>query len=87
MKKLIALAMAAAMAASLAGCASSDVSGASTGSSSASSATSEAASSSAEGETIKIGVLTDRSSTAAATVSWAEAGAILALEEANENGG
>ena len=87
MKKLIALAMAAAMTASLAGCASSDVSGASTGSSSASSATSEAASSSAEGETIKIGVLTDRSSTAAATVSWAEAGAILALEEANENGG
>ena len=39
------------------------------------------------GETIKIGVLTDRSSAAAATVTWAEAGAILALEEANEEGG
>ncbi|MCI8949943.1 MAG: ABC transporter substrate-binding protein [Lachnospiraceae bacterium] len=41
----------------------------------------------ASGETIKIGVLTDRSSVAAATVTWAEAGAILALEEANEEGG
>lgn len=39
------------------------------------------------GETIKIGVLTDRSSAAAATVTWAEAGAILALEEANAEGG
>lgn len=39
------------------------------------------------GETVKIGVLTDRSSAAAATVTWAEAGAILALEEANEEGG
>lgn len=41
----------------------------------------------AEQETVKIGVLTDRSSVAAATVVWAEAGAILALEEANEEGG
>lgn len=42
---------------------------------------------SAEQETIKIGVLTDRSSLAAATVTWAEAGGILALEEANAAGG
>lgn len=89
MKKLIALAMAAAMTASLAGCASSDVSGANTSSSGASSATEESSTTttSSDGETIKIGVLTDRSSAAAATVSWAEAGAILALEEANEEGG
>lgn len=42
---------------------------------------------SAEQKTIKIGVLTDRSSVAAATVTWAEAGGILALEEANAEGG
>lgn len=65
MKKLIALAMAAAMTASLAGCASSDVSGANTSSSGASSATEESSTTtttSSDGETIKIGVLTDRSS-------------------------
>ena len=39
------------------------------------------------GDTIKIGVLTDRSSAAAATVTWAEAGAILAVNEANDAGG
>lgn len=88
MKKLIALVMAVAMTASLAGCASSDVSGANTSNSGASSATEESSTTTAtDGETIKIGVLTDRSSAAAATVSWAEAGAILALEEANEEGG
>lgn len=37
--------------------------------------------------TIKIGVLTDRSSPAAATVKWAEAGATLAMNEINEAGG
>lgn len=88
MKKLIALVMAVAMTASLAGCASSDVSGANTSNPGASSATEESSTTTAtDGETIKIGVLTDRSSAAAATVSWAEAGAILALEEANEEGG
>lgn len=88
MKKLIALVMAVAMTASLAGCASSDVSGANTSNSGASSATEESSTTTAtDGEPIKIGVLTDRSSAAAATVSWAEAGAILALEEANEEGG
>ena len=88
MKKLIALVMAVAMTASLAGCASSDVSGSNTSNSGASSATEESSTTTAtDGETIKIGVLTDRSSAAAATVSWAEAGAILALEEANEEGG
>ncbi len=39
------------------------------------------------GETVKIGVLTDRSSAAAATVVWAEAGAELAVKEVNEAGG
>lgn len=88
MKKLIALALAAAMTASLAGCASSGVSGAGSEAAPApgSTATAEGESTSG-GETIKIGVLTDRSSAAAATVSWAEAGAILAVEEANEEGG
>lgn len=41
----------------------------------------------ATGKTIKIGVLTDRSSGAAATVAWAEAGAILAAQEENQAGG
>lgn len=53
----------------------------------ASESTTNATTASASGDTIKIGVLTDRSSAAAATVTWAEAGAILALEEANEEGG
>lgn len=88
MKKLIALALAAAMTASLAGCASSGVSGAGSEAAPASSSTATAeGESTSGGETIKIGVLTDRSSAAAATVSWAEAGAILAVEEANEEGG
>lgn len=43
--------------------------------------------SSATGDTVKIGVLTDRSSAAAATVTWAEAGAELAVKEYNEAGG
>lgn len=88
MKKLIALALAAAMTASLAGCASSGASGAGSEAAPASSSTAAAeGESTSGGETIKIGVLTDRSSAAAATVSWAEAGAILAVEEANEEGG
>lgn len=41
----------------------------------------------AAGDTVKIGVLTDRSSSAAATVVWAEAGAELAVKEINEKGG
>lgn len=39
------------------------------------------------GSTVKIGVLTDRSSAAAATVVWAEAGAELAVKEINAAGG
>lgn len=39
------------------------------------------------GGTVKIGVLTDRSSPAAATVVWAETGAELAVKELNEAGG
>lgn len=46
-----------------------------------------AASTSSDGKTIKIGVLTDRSSAAAATVKWAEAGGLLALKELNDEGG
>lgn len=38
-------------------------------------------------DVIKIGVLTDRSSAAAATVVWAEAGAEMAVKEINEAGG
>ncbi|WP_320128701.1 ABC transporter substrate-binding protein [uncultured Sphaerochaeta sp.] len=38
-------------------------------------------------DTVRIGVLTDRSSAAAATVVWAEAGAELAVKEINEAGG
>lgn len=39
------------------------------------------------GDTIKIGVLTDRSSAAAATVAWAEAGGEMAVKEINDAGG
>ena len=88
MKKIISLALAAALTASLAGCASSDAgSTASSTAAAPSTAESTADSSTSSGDTIKIGVLTDRSSAAAATVTWAEAGAILALEEENEAGG
>lgn len=41
----------------------------------------------AEENTVKIGVLTDRSSAAAATVVWAEAGGELAAKEINDAGG
>lgn len=90
MKKHISLAMAATMALSLAACSGEAVSSsASTADSTtpASSAATDSTGGSATGETIKIGVLTDRSSAAAATVTWAEAGGILALEEANAEGG
>ena len=39
------------------------------------------------GDTVKIGVLTDRSSAAAATTDWGEAGARLAAKEINDAGG
>ena len=49
--------------------------------------TTAAAGNAASGDTVKIGILTDRSSAAAATVVWAEAGAELAVQEINEAGG
>ncbi|MGN0974468.1 MAG: ABC transporter substrate-binding protein [Gemmiger sp.] len=92
MKRFVSLTLAAAMALSLAACggssstASSDSTAVSSTSTAASS-TAESSGTASSGETIKIGVLTDRSSAAAATVTWAEAGGILALEEANAEGG
>lgn len=41
----------------------------------------------ASGDTVNIGVLTDRSSAAAATVVWAEAGGEAAVKEINDAGG
>ncbi|WP_312430060.1 ABC transporter substrate-binding protein [Lacrimispora sp.] len=90
MKKLISVALAAAMAASLTACTGTVNSGSQTTtavSTTAGESQKSGASSGSTGGTIKIGVLTDRSSAAAATVTWAEAGAILAVEEANEAGG
>ena len=103
MKKIISLALAASMMASMTACTGTVDSGSSTTAASsagapattaattAATAAGESQSTSASGgnngKTIKIGVLTDRSSAAAATVTWAEAGAILAMEEANEAGG
>lgn len=49
--------------------------------------TTAAAGNASSGDTVKIGILTDRSSAAAATVVWAEAGAELAVQEINEAGG
>ena len=60
-------------------------SGSSSGGGTAANATSGQSASS--GDVIKIGVLTDRSSAAAATVKWAEAGAELAQKEINDAGG
>ena len=93
MKKLITLVLALVMVLSLAACGSTGTASAGSSSSSGSSSSgvpsgsSTSTGTSASGETIKIGVLTDRSSAAAATVKWAEAGAILALEEVNAEGG
>ncbi|MCD8222956.1 MAG: ABC transporter substrate-binding protein [Clostridiales bacterium] len=94
MKKVISVTLATVMALSLAGCTGSVDSGSSTTtaatadtSATAGESTDSSGSTAAAGDTIKIGVLTDRSSAAAATVTWAEAGAILALNEANEEGG
>ncbi len=98
MKKAVSMSMAAIMALSLTACAGtvndSPSTTAAQGASAAETAKEKADgapqggnSETAAGSTIKIGVLTDRSSVAAATVTWAEAGAILALEEANEEGG
>ena len=90
MKKLISLTMVAVMALSLVGCTGTVDSNSTTVPSEATKETTAAGKSDnakADGDTIKIGVLTDRSSAAAATVTWAEAGAILAVEEANEAGG
>ncbi len=95
MKKLLSVTLAMTMAVSLTACTGTVNSGtATTGAAPAEGTTSgtetTAASGkndAASGDTIKIGVLTDRSSAAAATVTWAEAGAILAVNEANEAGG
>ncbi len=94
MKKLISMTLAVTMVASLTACTGTvDSEPAQTTAAAANAAPTTAAagatgeSQAPAGNTIKIGVLTDRSSAAAATVTWAEAGAILALEEANEEGG
>ncbi len=100
MKKAISVTMAAIMAFSLAGCTGTvnDTPGTAAATTAAAGETAKAEAGdpkaegdkggqAAAGETIKIGVLTDRSSVAAATVTWAEAGGILALEEANAEGG
>lgn len=95
MKKLLSVTLATVMAVSLTACTGTVDSGtANTGTTPAAGTTAgtetTAASGkndAASGDTIKIGVLTDRSSAAAATVTWAEAGAILAVNEANDAGG
>lgn len=76
-----------AAAAGLAGCGAASTASSAAASSTAASTASSAASAAATGETVKIGVLTDRSSAAAATVAWAEAGAEAALAELNDAGG
>ena len=92
MKKTISLVLAVTLAVSLAsGCSGQETSQGSgdalgsTGTETA--ATTGGSAASAAGDKVKIGVLTDRSSAAAATVVWAEAGAELAAKEINDNGG
>ncbi len=57
------------------------------GSTEAATSSTQESSASNDSDTVKIGVLTDRSSPAAATVVWAETGAELAAKEINEAGG
>lgn len=72
----------------ISGCSSTDKGTATeTSGSTAAAETAEAGSTATSDESVKIGVLTDRSSAAAATVAWGEAGAELAVKEINEAGG
>lgn len=100
MRKLVSITLAAAMAVSLTACtgtvnsdspemtaAAGAASGTEGGTETGKNDGSASGNSAASGDTIKIGVLTDRSSAAAATVTWAEVGGILAVQEANEAGG
>ena len=92
MKKTISLMLAATLVLSLAsGCSGTEAqqnTGSTSGSTgSETAATTGSTGTAATGDKVKIGVLTDRSSAAAATVVWAEAGAELAAKEINENGG
>lgn len=95
MKKLLSVTLATVMAVSLTACTGTvDSETANTGTTPAAGTTAGTETTAASGkndatsgDTIKIGVLTDRSSAAAATVTWAEAGAILAVNEANDAGG
>ena len=95
MKKLLSVTLATVMAVSLTACTGTvDSETANTGTTPAAGTTAGTETTAASGkndatsgDTIKIGVLTDRSSAAAATVTGAEAGAILAVNEANDAGG
>ena len=95
MKKLLSVTLATVMAVSLTACTGTvDSETANTGTTPAAGTTAGTETTAASGkndatsgDAIKIGVLTDRSSAAAATVTWAEAGAILAVNEANDAGG
>lgn len=98
-KRLVSVCLAASLvAASLAGCqdasgtggssaAAGSTAGTTSGTSEKAAAGAEEAGEAASGDVVKIGILTDRSSAAAATVVWAEAGAELAMKEFNEAGG
>jgi branched-chain amino acid transport system substrate-binding protein len=92
MKRILALALSLILALSLVAC---NNSGATSQPSASPSAPSTAApasesatpSATTSGDTIKIGVLTDRSSAGAATVKWGETGAELAVKQINDAGG
>lgn len=95
-KRLISVCLVASLvAASLAGCGDSATTGGSsaagttegTSAGTVNGAAADGSGEAASGDVVKIGVLTDRSSAAAATVVWAEAGAELAMKEFNEAGG
>lgn len=94
MKRVLALALAFVLALSLVACGGStgtssspSASGSSAPSAAASASAAATATTAASGETVKIGVLTDRSSAAAATIKWAEAGGELAAKQINDAGG
>ncbi|MBE6012000.1 MAG: ABC transporter substrate-binding protein [Lachnospiraceae bacterium] len=96
MKKLLSMVLVAAMSVSLlAGCGGSENGAAPSQAPSSESKPSESTPAESEApkaatessDVVKIGVLTDRSSAAAATVAWGEAGAQLAVKEINDAGG
>lgn len=87
MKRVLSLALAIMMVISMAACGADTTAPSSSTTDASTPATSDSDTPAPSGDTVKIGVLTDRSSAAAATSGWAEAGAEIAKDQINAAGG